>query len=352
MRTTSVHLCLLLFSAICCNGVQALGADSVQGAVVTRTEGDAALLELQKNAKHKGSNAIIFEKATYFKRSLKKGDRPQNGDVIVTNQDGKVRLIFRNGDQITITPGTAHKFSWDPNTNKNAVAEILYGDIRAVIQPGGPREGMQVRTKTAAMGVRGTDFYASAWSPKGGSQVAVIRGKVAVAAIDPNGHTQKDMEVPAGSTGLIRPIIVAAEKQPTENSKTTVSAAKPAEVLIQATSKEQLVVIQNDSKVTATNSKDNPSDATKKELDGLEKQAVETTMKDIQKYDPTLYAELNKTAAKRGVIDSDTLQAESVKKIFAEAPSETKEPRKPTLQDLESEGDIYEKYKWKKDHAD
>lgn len=352
MHIRSARLCLLLVGLSLPQVAPLLGAESVQGAVVTRTEGDASFLELQSNPKQKGSGAIIFEKMTYFKRPLKKGDRPRSGDVIVTNNDGKARLIFRNGDQITITPGTAYKFSWDTNTNKNAIAEILYGDIRAVIQPGGPREGMKVQTKTAAMGVRGTDFYASAWSAKGGSQVAVIRGRVTVAAIDASGRMLKDMVVPAGSTGVVKPTKAVPNNEPINADKTAVTSTKPTEVLVQATSKEQLVVIQSDSKVAAVTPKDSPSDATKKELEVLEKQAVETTMKDIQKYDPSLYAELNKNTANGAPADSDTLQAASVKKIFVEAPSEAQATRKPTLQDLDSGGDIYEKYKWKKPQED
>ena len=349
MRTR--NLCILL-CALCSLAKNSLGAESVQGAVVTRTEGGASFLELQTSPKQKGNNAIIFEKSTYFKRELKKGDRPSNGDVIVTDTSGKVRLIFRNGDQITVTPSTAYKFTWDPATNKNAVAEILYGDIRAVIQPGGPREGLKVKTKAAVMGVRGTDFYASAWGGAGGSKVAVIRGKVAVAALDTAGKTLKETEIPAGSTGVIKPTVpVPASAQHDTAKKPTIET--PAEVLIQQTSREQLVVIQTDSKVaTATTAKSDASDSTKKELAELEKQAVTTTMNDIQKYDPALYTELSKDAAKGTQIDSDVLQSESVKKIFATAPSETKDVRKPTLQDLDSGGDIYEKYKWKNEQND
>lgn len=320
----------------------AAAAESVQGAVVTRAEGNAFFLIKKNGAQPQDTQPIVFESITYYKRPLKKGDRPSNGDVIITDRDGKARLIFRNGDQITVTPGTAYKFSWDPNTQKNALAELIYGDIRAVIQPGGPREGMKVKTKSAVMGVRGTDFYASGWDAHGGSKVAVIRGKVAVAAVDDAGKMLKTVDIPAGSTGVV-------PSQPSQKKKEDV-VASVSEVKVESTSKEQLVVIQKDSKVAVLTAKDDTSSAeTKKELAELENQAVETTLKDIQKYDPSLYEKIKTDQTKGAKLDSDGLQAESVKKIFASAPSEAKAVRKPTLEDLDSGGDIYEKYKWKKE---
>ena len=343
--------------------------DTVQGAVVTRTEGEAHLMikKIANALPPTGSKTIKFENDTYFFRPAKNGDRPANGDVVTTGKDGKVRLIFRNGDQVTVTPGTAFKFSWDPKTDKNAIAEIVYGDIRAVIQPEGPRSGMKVQTKSAVMGVRGTDFYVSAWSKDAGSKVSVMRGKIALApkveTPEPTPAAQpgtkntlpvqapkpvvqpKEIEVSAGTTGVVR---AAA---PATNLSLTGSAEPGALVVeVESTSKQELVVIQNDSKVAKPKQADTAkkADPVAAEIAKLEETSVETTLQDVKRHDPELYAKLLEENKQGKILDTDQVQAETVKKIFVTAPSEKKETHKPTLEDLDTGGDIYDKYKWER----
>jgi hypothetical protein len=348
-------------------------ANNVQGAVVTRTEGESQLMikKVGSAPTPAGAKSIMFEKDTYFIRPVKNGDRPANGDVVSTGKNGKVRLIFRNGDQVTVTPGTAFKFSWDPKTDRNAIAEIVYGDIRAVIQPEGPRSGMKVQTKSAVMGVRGTDFYVSAWSKDAGSKVSVMRGKVAVApkvetpepapAAQSGGKSAqpiqaskpvvepKEVEVSAGTTGVVK---AAAPAPATNLSLTDSGPAAPASPVVEvaSTSKQELVVIQNDSKVAKPKQDDTAmrTDPVATEIAKLEATSVETTLQDVKRHDPELYAKLQEENKKGKIADADLVQSETVKKIFVTAPSEKKEPRKPTLQDLDTGGDIYDKYKWER----
>jgi hypothetical protein len=324
-----------------------------------------------------GLKSVIFEKESYLMRPVKNGDRPANGDVVTTGKDGKVRLIFRNGDQVTVTPGTAFKFTWNPKTERNAVAELVYGDIRAVIQPEGPRSGMKVNTKTAVLGVRGTDFYVSSWSKEAGSKVAVMRGAVALApkivtapgpdqntvpapTKDPNSQKAnapkpptapriQEVIVSAGSSGTVtqKPVIPAENLALTGN---TALIDAPI-VAVERTSKQELVVIQADSKVAKPKVDEiaKSADPIVKEIAKLEATSVDTTLKDVKRYDPELYAKI-KEEAKKGThpVDADHVQAETVKKIFVTAPSVVSEPHKPTLEDLETGGDIYDKYKWEK----
>jgi hypothetical protein len=346
-------------------GTAASYANNVQGAVVTRSEGDAQIMIKQSTlstAPPSGVKSIIFEKESYFIRPVKPGDRPANGDVVTTGKDGKIRLIYRNGDQVTVTPGTAYKFSWDPKTDRNAIAEIIYGDIRAVIQPDGPRSGMKVKTKSAVLGVRGTDFYVSSWSKDAGSKVTVMRGSVMLAprisdptATAPSTSTLQLQEVlvPAGSSGTVIQKVMA----PAENLALTTPSSPPSTptVAVELTSKQELIVIQSDSKVTKPKVDEllKTADAgTKdklKEISLLEATSVESTLKDVKRYDPELFKKIQEEAKKtKKTLDSDHVQAEAVKKIFITAPSLEKAVNKPTLDDLENGGDIYDKYKWHK----
>ena len=84
------------------------------------------------------------------------------------------------------------------------------------------------------------------------------------------------------------------------------------------------------------------------EIEKLEEVSVETTLQDVKKYDPQLYKTLKEEQKTGKSFDADAIQAATVKKIFVEAPSEKAEARKPTLQDLDTGGDIYDKYKWER----
>lgn len=320
-------------------------SESVQGSVVTRVEGEATLM-IKKSAAPQPSNTrtVQLESETYYVRDVKRGDRPGNGDVISTGKDGKVRLIFRNGDQVTVTPGTAYKFSWEKKSDLGPVAQILYGDIRAVIQPGGPRSGMDVKTKAVAMGVRGTDFYASAWSREGGSKVVVLRGKVAVASVGDAGVKGPETIVDVGRTGIVKPL----PSQGATPSATNNPQQIPAAIEVTASTKQELVVIQQDSKVQrAESSGATTAGPLEQQLKSLEKQATKATLSDLKTYDPEAYKELVEKHGADKDFDGDVIQANTVKKLFVQAPSAPAEEKKPTLQDLETGGDVYEKYKWK-----
>jgi hypothetical protein len=84
------------------------------------------------------------------------------------------------------------------------------------------------------------------------------------------------------------------------------------------------------------------------EIEKLEHLSVETALQDVKKYDPQLYAKLKDEQKSGKPFDADVIQAETVRKIFVVAPSEKAEARKPTIQDLDTGGDIYDKYKWER----
>ena len=82
------------------------------------------------------------------------------------------------------------------------------------------------------------------------------------------------------------------------------------------------------------------------EIKQLEEKATETTLADIEKYDPALFAEIKKTSGEK--VDADLLQTVTVKKAFEAAPN--KKSNKPSLKAIQSDLDsmnedqIYKKY--------
>ncbi|MCX6108812.1 MAG: FecR family protein [Proteobacteria bacterium] len=329
MPSKRCHLVGLLISVTALANV-ALAAEQV--AVLTRAEGDVKLFvdPATVTADQKALPHATFEGATYSVRTAKVGDRLQRNNVIQTGPAGKARFIYRNGDQITVAPGSAFRVTWDAKKEDKPILELFSGKIRTLIQSEGPRTGLKVTTKSAVMGVRGTDFHVAAWSKTGGSELSVLRGKVQVARLpDQAQPAPKAVEVSSGFSAVIK-------APPSGPSQTTAKAA-PERIDVQQTPREQLVGIQRASKI------DKGTGPVEAAIATLEKQAVTTVMQDIKKEDPGLY----KTLVAQGAAptDTDDIQAKTVKKLFLAAPSRKPGVAKPQESDLDS-GDIYDKYQW------
>ena len=229
-----------------------------------------------------------------------------------------------------MAPGSAFRVTWDAKKEDKPILELFSGKIRTLIESEGPRTGLTVKTKTAVMGVRGTDFHVAAWSKTGGSELSVLRGKVQVARLpDQTQPVPKPIEVSTGFSAVIK-------AQPSSTSQA--SAPKPPErIEVQQTPREKLVLIQHASKIEKS---PGPAEAS---IVTLEKQAVKTVMQDIKKEDPGLYKSL--VAQGATPTDTDEIQAKTVKKLFLAAPSRERGGSKPQESELDS-GDIYDKYQW------
>jgi len=310
-----------------------------QIAVLTRVEGEVKLFGASSD-EHPGTPALphaTFEGSTYSVRTAKVGDRLERGNIIKTGPGGKARFIYQNGDQITVAPGTAFRLKWDAKKEDKPVMELFFGKVRALIQSEGPRTGLEVKTRSSVMGVRGTDFHVAAWSKAGGSELSVLRGKVQVAQIasGPNKSAEpsaKPIEVAAGYSAVIKAL---PSKIP------GVATANVVEkIAVQQTPREKLVLIQKVSKI------DKGAAPVGADIAILEKQAVVTVMQDIKAEDPALFKSLSEGG--KAPEDTDEIQTKTVKKLFLAAPVNLKGGNKPVESDLEG-GDAYDKYKWDDD---
>ena len=315
-----------------------IASSAEQVAVVTRVEGEVKLL-VEPEAQEAGSTAgslVVFEGTKYRATAAKVGDHVGRGNVLQTDPKSKARVIYKNGDQFTVGPATAYKITWDEAKGDKPLLQLFYGKVRALVEKDGPRTGLEVRTKSAVMGVRGTDFHAQAWSKSGGSEVSVLRGAVAVR--DAKAPEAKPVTVETGFSAVLRPAAPAAAGNAGQ-------ATAPA-LQLKPTSREQLVVIQHVSKVAKATVTTGQPETVAIEVQALEKQATNTALADIKKQDPALFAAL--AAAKDGV-DTDAIQAQTVKKQFLTAPSRSHSARKPRPEDLDSTTDVYDAYGWDED---
>ncbi len=329
----------LVFAILTILSVSATSYASPNVGFITRVTGDVEIYTEPSSGSVKGDAPHIkFDEKFYSVKKGKRGFKIKNGFVVKAGDKSKARIVFKNGDQITVSAGSAYAVNWDKGS-KSAGLRLYFGKVRAMIKKGGPRSGMKVRTRSAVMGVRGTDFHVKAWSQKGGTALTVLRGAVTIkqAAAKPD---VKPVMIPAGSTAEVKaapkpkpaPMKATTGSDATVNNegdsqKTAKNPEAPAPmIVVKKTTKQDLVVIQHSTKVKKS-PKPAPKNAEEekaqieeeKELAALEDKAVEATMDDIKTYDPKLYEviqEKQKFAKPDEVIDVDEIQAETVKELF------------------------------------
>ena len=134
----------------------------------------------------------------------------RSGDRIRTGADGRVQLRFTDGALVSLQPDTdfrVESYLFDP-ARQRGWFELVQGSMRAVSGRIGKRErdDWRLRTPTATIGIRGTEFTVeharcAAACPAGvepGLLVAVHAGRVAVT------NAAGSVEVPAGRTLRVR----------------------------------------------------------------------------------------------------------------------------------------------------
>jgi hypothetical protein len=182
----------------------------------------------------------------------------------------------------------------------------------------GPRSGMKVKTRTATFAIRGTDFHVVQGSTSGATQLSVLRGQVEVT---PQKEVATEQPVASVTVGSGQSAVTTPEAQAPKVLETT---------------KQELALIAQETKVEMK--PEQIPEAVKTEIKALEEQAKTNVLKDIERHDPKLYAEISK---KEGV-DLEDINMKTVEKVYQKAP-EAK--GKPLWRDFdEADQDPYKKY--------
>jgi hypothetical protein len=192
-------------------------------------------------------------------RTLKPGDEIFSGDVLNTSNDGSVKILFSDKTIIDLGPSSLFKvddYQLKGGSDRKVDLSVAYGRIRASVnQKVGSGGSFRVRTKTATMGVRGTEFLVlsdlsefappsraekppttanapapSTPPPAAKTQIVVLTGKVEVAAQSAAGAPTK------------APVMVTEGK-----SLTTSTAAAPAKM--ETLSKTEMTNVVKETKV-------------------------------------------------------------------------------------------------------
>lgn len=139
------------------------------------------------------SGTLYVQRADGSIRLLSEKSQVQVGDVVSTERETYAQLNMTDGGKITLRPNTqmrieGYQFSDKEPEKDNFVFSLLKGGLRAVTGLIGKRinrDAYKLRTATATVGIRGTDFNAievppgaPANAPAPGVYVVVSDGSV------------------------------------------------------------------------------------------------------------------------------------------------------------------------------
>lgn len=317
METFPKMMVLVLFAALGSTGTA--HASDPHVATVVQVEGRAQIFHspsarVSPESDLDAGAQALFEGKYYRVRDLRTSDRVENGNVVRTLPGARARVIYDNGDQIYLGPGSSYLVSWDSKNKKLPEIKLLYGRFRGVVSKEGPRKKIIIRTRTATMGVRGTDFYVSEDGPEETS-IRVVRGAVEVTP-----RAEPPTMIETGMSAELTPQVVR--------------------VLVRKISREDLGEIRMVSALPA------PS-AVPEAVVKLEKQAAEVTIQDIRRYQPEVLQQIEKTAPRGSMMDlsAQALNAQVLDVAAASAPSIPRK-RLPGLDELKSPDgvDYYERF--------
>ena len=292
-------------------------ASAFQG-VIVRKQGNVEVLTNPSKAVNKKGKTILYEGTYYTLEKARLGMKVKNGNIIRTKNGSKARIVYRNGDQVNIGEGSTLKIYWEKKKRTKKTESgynLIYGKVRAIIKKDGPRSGSIVKTKSAVMGIRGTDFSVTQKGANSKTALAVIRGQV---NFNDSKRPKKIIQVKQGFSAEV------------ENNK-----KKVAKVSISKTTKKELIDIQEQSEVKK--SKEVQNTRLQKELSKLEAKASENTLEDIKTYEPELYKKLKKNK----VNDIDKINKVVVGTLYVKAP---KKKKKLSIDDIDLDENAYDKY--------
>lgn len=151
----------------------------------------APLLALAQGTVQHLSGTLHVQSADGSIRLLSEKSQVRTGDVVSTERDSYAQIRMTDGGQITLRPNTqmrieGYQFSDKEPEKDNFVFALLKGGLRAVTGLIGKRvnrDAYKLRTATATVGIRGTDFNAIEVPPGGdgpppGVYVVVTDGQV------------------------------------------------------------------------------------------------------------------------------------------------------------------------------
>lgn len=135
--------------------------------------------------------------------NARKGNPVAAGDTLVSANGGRAKIIFKDKNEIEVSPNTElelERYETTPS-RRSALIKLVTGRVRArVPQKLGPEERFQVKTPAPIAGVRGTDFITSYDYLTKKTQVVAFEGTVEFGLPTPGGGIADSVAVSAGQS--------------------------------------------------------------------------------------------------------------------------------------------------------
>lgn len=176
--------------------------------ILTFVEGTVELFSEPSQKIHaevpEGMSRARYEGTHYLAQIVRPGARLPLGAWLRTRPGARARVVFANGDQMNVGPASFFKI--EAPAGKGQEMDLRYGLVRSIISKKGPRSRFKVRTSSAVMGVRGTDFVVESNSL---TSLTLIRGAVELRKTEkPGSKTAGSAPVKtitAGETAMVEP---------------------------------------------------------------------------------------------------------------------------------------------------
>lgn len=156
---------------------------------------------------YNSKSVIIIDPTEKQRRNASVEDVVYEGDKIVTKKEQAVTLLLNEKTEITIGPSTSFLVEeYNPSERHSTILSLAYGIIRALVKKTyEPGETFAVKTSSAAMGVRGTDFIVETNSKTKLTSVHTLEGEVIMGVdISSLRNANKSVKVPAGTTSMLK----------------------------------------------------------------------------------------------------------------------------------------------------
>jgi len=109
---------------------------------IIRLQGDVNIYLHHGNSLKGDGPYVLLDQKYYTIKKAKLGNKINEGDLVITGNKSKVRIVFKNGDQFNVGEGTAYNIQFSKHKFDNrsgSIINLLRGKLRAVISPVGPR---------------------------------------------------------------------------------------------------------------------------------------------------------------------------------------------------------------------
>ncbi|MDX8390863.1 MAG: FecR domain-containing protein [Mariprofundaceae bacterium] len=109
------------------------------------------------------------------------GSKVYTGDLVVTDEKARLKLIMADDSTVYIGRNSRIRikdYSMKDDSLSNGVFNLLWGKVRFIVNKLNANNDFKIRTSTAVLGVRGTDFAVSKKPPTNAADINNRAGKV------------------------------------------------------------------------------------------------------------------------------------------------------------------------------